>query len=131
MRSGCTRGDELNMMPLTMVREGERVRIAECRINCDAMRHLEELGILPGKEIQMLAVQGGDVIIKVNESRLAVNRGMANNVQVETADILAPRMAPLSGNHDELHGGTGVGLHSTRHSVAPKKRERRGFFSGS
>lgn len=120
------------MMPLTMVREGERVRIAECRINCEAMRHLEELGILPGKEIQMIAVQGGDVIIKVNESRLAINRGMANNVQVEASDILAAKVTPQSGNHESLHGG--VALHNTRHSAAHKapqqKKERRGFFSG-
>lgn len=116
-------------MPLTMVKDGEKVRIAECRINCDGMRHLEELGILPGREIEMVSIQGGDVIIKVNETRLALNRGMANNVQVEAADIVLPPVAPLSGNHEELHGD-GMGLHNTRHNAPRQKRARRGFLFG-
>lgn len=118
------------MMPLTMVKDGERFKIAQCRCSSDAMRRLEELGLLPGRELQMVSIQGGDVIIKINETRLAINRGMATNIMVEELEPVSTQTPALSSNHEKEHAAGGMGLHSTRHKTTKQKRDRKGFLPG-
>jgi len=44
----------------------------------------EDLGLRAGKRVQMLANGDGPVLVKVDESRIAVDRGVAMRIQVRT-----------------------------------------------
>ncbi|MDY6864401.1 MAG: FeoA family protein [Halobacteriota archaeon] len=49
-------------------------------------RHMRSLGVREGKEINIVAKQpiGGPIIVDIGGNRIAIGRGMANRVMVET-----------------------------------------------
>ncbi|MDY6959907.1 MAG: FeoA family protein [Halobacteriota archaeon] len=49
-------------------------------------RHMRSLGVREGKEINIIAKQpiGGPIIVDIDGNRIAIGRGMANRVMVET-----------------------------------------------
>ncbi|MCM0756527.1 ferrous iron transport protein A [Desulfovibrio aminophilus] len=47
-----------------------------------ATMRLEDLGILPGVEISVLANAAGPLLVSVGESRVIVERGIADKVRV-------------------------------------------------
>ena len=67
----------LNFSPL-----GQEVEITSCNVNPDLRKHLETLGILPGEKITPLNSRAGDLIVRVRDSRLALNRGLASKILV-------------------------------------------------
>lgn len=69
-------------MPLTMAHIGNEHTIIACNAKGDLKKRLENLGLLPGERITLLADRDGDLIIRVKDSRLAINRGMAATIQV-------------------------------------------------
>ncbi len=70
-------------MPLTAAPIGVELKVLQHRANGDLKRHLDNLGILPGQSITLLAENGGDLIVRVCESRLAINRGLATKIFVD------------------------------------------------
>lgn len=46
-------------------------------------RHLEALGIVPGRAIQVLSYTRDGLILLVNQSRLALDKDVAKNIYVE------------------------------------------------
>ena len=71
------------MMPLGLLGEGEIAEVVEAR-GAAALR-AEELGLRAGKRVQMLRNGGGPVLVKVDESRIAVDRGAAMRIDVRTS----------------------------------------------
>lgn len=69
-------------MPLTMARVGNEHTIVSLNAKGDTKKRLENLGILPGERITLLADRDGDMIIRVKDSRLALNKGMASTIFV-------------------------------------------------
>ena len=45
-------------------------------------RHLENLGFVEGSNITVVSVSGGNVIVNVKESRIAISKEMANRIMV-------------------------------------------------
>ena len=45
-------------------------------------RHLENLGFVAGGEVTLISSLGGNVIVKVKESRVAISEEMARKIMV-------------------------------------------------
>ena len=70
------------MMPLTMAKTGETVTIGRITGKDDVRQHLAELGFVVGSEISVVSEMGGNVIVQVKDSRVALDRTMANRIMV-------------------------------------------------
>ncbi len=69
-------------MPLTMAPAGKKNTI--CRIGGkeDTKRFLENLGFVTGGEVMVVSEVGGNIIVNVKDSRVAIGRDMANKIMV-------------------------------------------------
>ena len=70
------------MMPLIYATPEEENVIKRVGGNPEVKRHLENLGFTPGGKVTLVSVLGGNVIVKVKESRIALNEEMARKVMV-------------------------------------------------
>lgn len=70
------------MMPLTMVNAGEVNTIRKVGGNEETRRFLENLGFVAGSEITVLSMIGGNVIVNIKDSRIAINEDMARHIMV-------------------------------------------------
>ena len=60
-------------MPLTMATMGEVNKIVKVGGNEETRRFLENLGFVAGTEITVVSSIGGNLIVNVKDSRIAVN----------------------------------------------------------
>ena len=71
------------MLPLVAVPLGGEVKVAKVAVEDKVKRHLENLGILAGQTITPMSDNMGNTVIRVKESRLVVNNGLAAKIFVE------------------------------------------------
>ncbi len=71
-------------MILTEAMENERLTIVSVNTDYRHKRHLENLSVLKGEQITCLYNRAGDVVIKVKDGRLAINREFACSIEVES-----------------------------------------------
>ena len=69
-------------MPLTMVRPGETVTIRRITGKDEIRQHLAELGFVVDSMVTVVSEMGGNLILQVRESRIALYRTMANRIMV-------------------------------------------------
>ena len=69
-------------MPLTMACIGETNTISRIGGNEETRRFLANLGFVAGTEVVVLSKLGGNVIVNVKDSRVAVNEDMARHIMV-------------------------------------------------
>ena len=69
-------------MPLTMVKEGEPNTIKRVGGKEETKRFLENLGFVPGGVVTVVNEIGGNMIVNVKDSRVAIGKGMANKIMV-------------------------------------------------
>ena len=69
-------------MPLTLAGIGERKVIGRVGGNEETRRFLGNLGIINGAEITVISAIGGNVIVNVKDSRVALNEDMARHILV-------------------------------------------------
>lgn len=69
-------------MPLTMMTPGESNVIRRVGGNEETKRFLENLGFVAGTRIEVLSSLGGNVIVNVKDSRVAINRDMAKHIMI-------------------------------------------------
>ncbi len=69
-------------MPLTMAKVGEENLIKRISGKVETKQHLENLGFLVGGTVTVITKIGGNVIVNVKDSRVAVSREMANKIMV-------------------------------------------------
>lgn len=89
------------MIPLGLLAAGEKAEVVETRMAevlspCSACRRnragclsrIEDMGLRAGKIVEILNNHGGKgaLVIKVDESRIALNRGTAMKIMVRRAD---------------------------------------------
>ena len=67
-------------MPLTMANIGETNTIKRVSGNDETKRFLANLGFVPGAEVIVLSAIGGNVIVNIKDSRVAVNADMARHM---------------------------------------------------
>ena len=70
------------MMPLTMVDLGEEKTIMRVGGKAETKRFLESLGFVAGGKVTVVSQIGGNVIVNVKESRVAIGKDMANKIMV-------------------------------------------------
>ena len=69
-------------MPLTMVDLGEAVTIRRITGKDELRLHLAELGFVVGETVTVVSRMGGNLIVQVKDSRIALDRDMANRILV-------------------------------------------------
>ena len=70
------------MMPLVYADPGAENVIRKIGGNPEVKRHLENLGFTPGGTVTLVNTLNGNVIVKVKESRIALDEDMARKVMV-------------------------------------------------
>ena len=70
------------MMPLTLLSPGEENIIKHIGGSQEVKKHLNDLGFVPGSEVRVVSVLGGNVIVSVKDSRVAISREMAQKIMV-------------------------------------------------
>lgn len=70
------------MMPLTMAKTGETNHIQKITGRDEVRQHLAELGFVVGERVTVINAIGGNVILQIKESRIALNRDMANRIMI-------------------------------------------------
>ncbi len=70
------------MMPLTLANTGEENLIRRVGGNGEVKKHLEDLGFVAGATVSVVASLGGNVIVKVKESRVAISEEMARKIMI-------------------------------------------------
>lgn len=71
------------MLSLIMAPYGIEVSILKCLGEEKTKRHLENLGLSLGALVTPLIGNNGDLIIKIKDSRLALNRSVAEKIYVK------------------------------------------------
>nr|WP_261830572.1 FeoA family protein [Clostridium sp. TW13] len=70
------------MMPLTMVKSGEPNIIKRVGGKEETKRFLENLGFVAGGIVTVISQIGGNIIVNVKDSRVAIGKDMANKIMV-------------------------------------------------
>ena len=70
------------MMPLTMARPGETVVIRKITGRDELRQHLAELGFVVDESVTVISEMAGNLILQVKDSRVAVDRTMANRIMI-------------------------------------------------
>ena len=68
------------MMPLVVAPTGVEQMIKRIGGSEDVKRHLQELGFVPGGYVTVVNEIGGNLIINVKESRVAVDKSLAQKI---------------------------------------------------
>ncbi|EET59535.1 FeoA domain protein [Marvinbryantia formatexigens DSM 14469] len=69
-------------MPLAMADVGTVNTIRRIGGNEETRRFLENLGFVAGAEVTVLSAIGGNVIVNIKDSRVAINADMARHIMV-------------------------------------------------
>ena len=70
------------MMPLSMVKEGEPNIIKKVGGKEETRKFLENLGFVTGGTVTVISQTGGNIIVNVKDSRVAIGKDMANKIMV-------------------------------------------------
>ncbi len=70
------------MMPLTMANPAEKSTILKITGKDEVRQHLAELGFVVGATVNVVSEMAGNVIVQVKDSRVALDRSMANRIMV-------------------------------------------------
>ncbi len=70
------------MMPLVLADAGEEQIIKKVGGSQELRQHLAHMGFVPGGSVTVVSAIGGNVIVKVKESRVAISKEMAQRIMV-------------------------------------------------
>ena len=70
------------MMPLVMADTGEENIIRRVGGSPEMKKHLEDMGFVAGSAVTVMNTIGGNLIVKVKETRVAISKEMAGKIMV-------------------------------------------------
>lgn len=70
------------MMPLVFANIGEEVSIKKIGGTAEVKAHLENLGFVVGGNVKIITSMGGNLIVNVKETRVAISKEMAGKIMV-------------------------------------------------
>ena len=70
------------MMPLSYASAGEENVIRSVGGRLEVKKHLENLGFTVGGKVTVISTINGNVIVNVRDSRIAVDRTLANKIMI-------------------------------------------------
>ncbi len=72
----------MRMMPLAMAKPGETFTISKITGKDQVRQHLAELGFVVDAEVTVVSELGGNLILQVKDSRVALDKDMATRILV-------------------------------------------------
>ena len=69
-------------MPLILATKGNEMNIKKITGNDETKRFLNSLGFVVGETVRIISELGGNLIINVKDSRVALDKGMASRIIV-------------------------------------------------
>lgn len=70
------------MMPLNLATPGEESIVKRIGGKSEVKLHLENLGFVPGGRVSVVSEIGGNIIVNVKESRVAISKELASKIFV-------------------------------------------------
>ena len=70
------------MMPLSYAERGQPQIIKKVGGSPEVKQHLEDLGFHVGGQVSIVSTLGGNLIVQVKESRIAVSQELARKIMV-------------------------------------------------
>lgn len=70
------------MMPLALADAGEENIVKKVGGNPKVKQHLENLGFVVGEAVTVITSMGGNVIVNIKESRVAISSEMAMKIMI-------------------------------------------------
>ena len=70
------------MMPLVFANPGEENIVRKLGGSPEVRQHLADLGFNVGANVTIVNAIGGNVIVKIKESRVAISREMAQKIMI-------------------------------------------------
>ena len=70
------------MMPLSMVNSGEKKQVIRVTGKDETRKFLANLGFVEGSEVTVVSVNAGNLIVNIKDTRVAIDRSMANRIMV-------------------------------------------------
>ena len=70
------------MMPLVLADTGEEAVIKRVGGSPEMKKHLEDMGFVAGSAVTVLNTIGGNLIVKIKESRVAISKEMAGKIMI-------------------------------------------------
>lgn len=70
------------MMPLAMANVGETGCIQKITGRDEVRQHLAELGFVVGETVSVVSMLGGNMILSVKDSRVAIDKTMAARIMI-------------------------------------------------
>lgn len=70
------------MLPLPLAGRGNEQIIKKVGGNPQLKKHLEDLGFVVGSGVTIISSNGGNIIVNVKNSRLAISEEMARKIMV-------------------------------------------------
>lgn len=70
------------MIPLIYATVGEEVIIRKIGGSPEVKKHLENLGVVAGGTVTLITALNGNLIVKVKESRVALNEELARKIMI-------------------------------------------------
>jgi ferrous iron transport protein A len=72
----------MDMMPLALANVNETNIIKKVGGLPETKKHLENLGFVVGGDVKVISTIGGNVIVNVKESRVAISKEMAMKIMI-------------------------------------------------
>lgn len=69
-------------MPLILADVGEENMIMRIGGTPEVKKHLEDLGFVVGGNVTVVTSMGGNIIVNVKDSRIAISREMAQKIMI-------------------------------------------------
>lgn len=70
------------MMPLIFATIGEENTIKKIGGKAEIKKHLEHLGFVVGGNVRIITTLGGNILVNVKETRVAISKEMAQKIMV-------------------------------------------------
>lgn len=70
------------MIPLTYAAKGETSIVRKIGGPAEIRQHLEDLGFVVGSAVTVINSMGGNLIVNIRESRIAISEEMARRIMV-------------------------------------------------
>ena len=70
------------MIPISLLKSGETVKIRKITGKDDVRQYLAELGFVVDTDITMVNETAGNVILQVKDSRVALDKSLANRILI-------------------------------------------------